>query len=680
MKKQILVCASTLVVATILVSSQTSLSLRAVASEKVDKTTSVKTKSFKEKPPMMQKHTEMAASSVTSQPMQAIKEEITNISSSFDQKYYLTKSQSTAADTQMNHPALADGGDGYLVKFWENSVYRTLTNYNYTLQMRGSPDDGVSWHTPTIWSLVYPPGYTGYFPQPDTLHLPKYPSLGYWGSNATYSHIFYGTCVSPPEYHRGGEPQLIVIRNFMDDTTWMKIRWTLDEANAHTRNMKYAEIAVDSSQHYENPSTQERPWGFQGLIISDSSAQQHTDVPYLFWQYSESGYGGLAYWPELQGCQSIDAAIAPLSARAYICFSRPSWDHPVVQNAFYVSTSPWNSMTKYSQNWPNLTWLSDSYAHGWESGDSLISYEHPVMAVHDSNLVVLTEYVDKRDTNDVDIVSWVWYDGVPSRLANTVAWLSVTEENERYPEIAWVQDNYYIATYWKDNKLFARKSCSGSFWSNPVQVSQVGDIVPMDYHAADIADKGTKLIYTYNIGLNNTRLRIVDLGLDIFPPSTYPPELPVWWDPDSGATSVDPDSVVLDWYGGDQDGDCITYQIYFGTVNPPPLVATQPMKAIYHPGTLNPNTTYYWKIVSSDDQGTTLRGDANYDGTTDVGDVVYLINYLYKGGPSPKPTLAGDVNIDEVVDVGDVVYLINYLYKNGPSPYYPVWSFRTGTR
>jgi hypothetical protein len=62
-------------------------------------------------------------------------------------------------------------------------------------------------------------------------------------------------------------------------------------------------------------------------------------------------------------------------------------------------------------------------------------------------------------------------------------------------------------------------------------------------------------------------------------------------------------------------------------------------------------------------------GDANDDGTLDVGDVVYLINYLFKGGPLPAPLLeSGDATCNGTVDVGDVVYLINYLFKGGPAP------------
>jgi hypothetical protein len=63
-----------------------------------------------------------------------------------------------------------------------------------------------------------------------------------------------------------------------------------------------------------------------------------------------------------------------------------------------------------------------------------------------------------------------------------------------------------------------------------------------------------------------------------------------------------------------------------------------------------------------------IRGDANGDGQITVSDVIYLINYLFKGGPSPDPLAVGDVNCDGKVSVSDVVYLINYLFKGGPPP------------
>jgi uncharacterized protein (TIGR02145 family) len=52
-----------------------------------------------------------------------------------------------------------------------------------------------------------------------------------------------------------------------------------------------------------------------------------------------------------------------------------------------------------------------------------------------------------------------------------------------------------------------------------------------------------------------------------------------------------------------------------------------------------------------------------------VGDVVYMVTYLYRGGPAPVPnTCVGDVNNDDIVNVGDVVYLVTYLYRGGLAP------------
>jgi len=63
-----------------------------------------------------------------------------------------------------------------------------------------------------------------------------------------------------------------------------------------------------------------------------------------------------------------------------------------------------------------------------------------------------------------------------------------------------------------------------------------------------------------------------------------------------------------------------------------------------------------------------LCGDVTGDGVIDIGDVFYLINYLFRSGPAPDPLWIGNVNGDEVVDIGDVVYLINYLFREGPPP------------
>ncbi len=61
-------------------------------------------------------------------------------------------------------------------------------------------------------------------------------------------------------------------------------------------------------------------------------------------------------------------------------------------------------------------------------------------------------------------------------------------------------------------------------------------------------------------------------------------------------------------------------------------------------------------------------GDANGDDIPNVGDAVYLINFVFKGGPAPDPVEAGDANCDDQTNVGDAVYLINFVFKGGPQP------------
>jgi hypothetical protein len=63
-----------------------------------------------------------------------------------------------------------------------------------------------------------------------------------------------------------------------------------------------------------------------------------------------------------------------------------------------------------------------------------------------------------------------------------------------------------------------------------------------------------------------------------------------------------------------------------------------------------------------------LRVDPNGDGQITVADIVYLVNYLFKGGLAPQSIQAGDANCDGRVTISDAVYLISYLFKGGLAP------------
>ncbi|HEX7401806.1 MAG TPA: dockerin type I domain-containing protein [candidate division Zixibacteria bacterium] len=110
---------------------------------------------------------------------------------------------------------------------------------------------------------------------------------------------------------------------------------------------------------------------------------------------------------------------------------------------------------------------------------------------------------------------------------------------------------------------------------------------------------------------------------------------------------------VLDGFGGQKRGNGCDLSYFAGGQSSP----------------IGVGSSTNFKIFAGFVYPITVRcGDANSDEVVDVGDVVYVINYLFKSGPAPDPIQAADTNCDGNVDVGDVVYLINYLFKGGLPP------------
>jgi len=99
-----------------------------------------------------------------------------------------------------------------------------------------------------------------------------------------------------------------------------------------------------------------------------------------------------------------------------------------------------------------------------------------------------------------------------------------------------------------------------------------------------------------------------------------------------------------------------------------------------------PAGVYYYKVKAMDAENqwsdysdmaatTVVRpyvcGDADGNEEVNILDIVYLINYKYKGGFAPEPMEAGDADGIPPVNILDIVYLINYKYKSGPEPLCP---------
>jgi hypothetical protein len=110
---------------------------------------------------------------------------------------------------------------------------------------------------------------------------------------------------------------------------------------------------------------------------------------------------------------------------------------------------------------------------------------------------------------------------------------------------------------------------------------------------------------------------------------------------------------VLDGFGGETESD--NYRIPVNSGGQPSTIG------------MSSSASFVVKagfVLASD----VMRGDANSDGAIGAGDIVYLLNYLFRGDDPPCPTESGDANCSGAVDAGDVVFLISYLYRGGPPP------------
>lgn len=162
-----------------------------------------------------------------------------------------------------------------------------------------------------------------------------------------------------------------------------------------------------------------------------------------------------------------------------------------------------------------------------------------------------------------------------------------------------------------------------------------------------------------------------------FPPGQ--PSAPIPADQE-GDVPVD---ITLSWECSDPDGDPITHNVYFGDSASPGLVSQGQSEDWYQPAAqLENETTYFWRVIAFDSQGDStigllwsfttatayLCGDADGNDIVNISDAVFLISYIFGGGPPPDPFDAGDVDCNEIVNISDVVYLIAYIFGGGPGP------------
>jgi uncharacterized protein (TIGR02145 family) len=85
-----------------------------------------------------------------------------------------------------------------------------------------------------------------------------------------------------------------------------------------------------------------------------------------------------------------------------------------------------------------------------------------------------------------------------------------------------------------------------------------------------------------------------------------------WVVPENGQTNVDTIQNI-GWNFTDPEGDNLTYDFYFGKINPPPLKHSNMNENVYIPWPVyEEGTKYYWKVVAKDGYNETSTGVLNF--------------------------------------------------------------------
>lgn len=146
--------------------------------------------------------------------------------------------------------------------------------------------------------------------------------------------------------------------------------------------------------------------------------------------------------------------------------------------------------------------------------------------------------------------------------------------------------------------------------------------------------------------------------------------------PANGAIDVGVD-VDLTWECSDPDGDNLYYDVYFGTTTNPPLVASNLPQATYNPGTMEFDTTYYWRIIAEDEWGAQTSGSlwSFTTGDNDPPGIPY--------NPSP-PDGANNVDVETEIswdcsdpNGDDLIYDIYFGTSSSPPIVYSGWTETT---
>ena len=447
-----------------------------------------------------------------------------------------------------------------------------------------------------------------------------YPSLAYWGS----STIFYGTQVPDAAQSSGAPVYLLTFPDPTNTGTWESSAWNWGGSGWH--DMRDIDIACDNSMEFPDLPGDYR-FGAMSFIQSTTYLQGATNAPHLFMQTDAPNYGGLSlYW--LDDCNSTSITIDHASKLLYAVYDL--FDPDSSQWILFVNRELFGD--------PDDTLYSEAYLQALDNASEHVMY--PQVAAYDSNVVIVTEYYTDTAPEDRDIVCWYnpGSDGSIETLVTSV--ISASVDDERFPRVQHIGGTIFAATFIKgDTLMMSVSQDAGVTWGTPQAVSLVpGDNVVAEYKATDFSEYGAKAAWEYrNAGSADSSIFIHFSSLFIDS------------DEDLVGDAEDNCPTVSNSGQENSDGDS-----YGDACDNCPTVTNEDQADVNENGV--------------GDVCDYIPGDANGDGSVNITDAIFTINYIFRSGPVPDPLESADANCDGSVNVTDAIYLINYIFRSGPAP------------
>jgi len=585
-------------------------------------------------------------------------------------------------DSAFVHPGFSDNGQGLLLLAYESQTDDTV------LIWAGSEDDGASFPVAGSFGGNY-----------------EYPEIDYWGWN----YFFCGTVVSKTPGETG-DTRLVEIGHPMFTSEYGMRTWNWSQYGVG--NMKSASIACDSSQEFTYFPGEYR----FGVISHVLTYQEAVDAPFFFYQEDttiSTGYSTLTWFEGITGCLATSAEMDLITHYAYSVWD--PYDETESQRYLLVRRDNFADM--------NDAVIAGGWTYSLDPGEHI---RYPMVAANNGNIVIVSEYYTDDNPDDVDLICWYASGSDAANLQTTT--VIATTDSEQHPRVEHVGSAVFVCTFVRGDTLMQTVSeDAGMTWSAPVYINTIpDDVVVNEFRASDISEKGSKFIWEYrhyNDPDTSIFLRFAASGIIVDSdddgvadeidncPLTYNPgqedgdtdgvgdvcdNCPDVANADQADSDGDGNGDACDLCAGhddniDSDGDqvpdgcdvCAGYDDKVDTdgdtvpdgcdicAGYDDLADTDgdtvPDSCDNCPETVNP-----WQEDSNGngigDACDYLCGDANGDGEISVGDAVFLINTVFKGGPQPDPRCSGDANNDGDVSVGDAVFLINNVFKGGPLP------------